>query len=157
MAVIIKYNGIDTELFEGKMATLHCKDKNMLSNIEILNNDSIKATINYNGVTTDLPEGTMATLLCKDKNMLSNIEITYPETTIALVTFEISEDSDGNGGIYQAEEDMTWGEWVESKYNTDGYYLRDDYVGTPDGQELVSSITASDLIIANEFYSTEGW
>lgn len=24
---------------------------------------------------------------------------------------------------YQAEEGMTWGEWVNSEYNTDGYYL----------------------------------
>lgn len=33
-----------------------------------------------------------------------------------LITFTI-------GGIqYQAEEGMTWGEWIEREYNTDGYY-----------------------------------
>ena len=27
---------------------------------------------------------------------------------------------------YQAEEGMTWGAWVESQYNTDGFYLYDN-------------------------------
>lgn len=26
---------------------------------------------------------------------------------------------------YQAEKGMTWGEWVESDYNTDGFYVND--------------------------------
>lgn len=31
------------------------------------------------------------------------------------------------GGVeYQAEEGMTWEEWVDSEYNTDGYYITED-------------------------------
>lgn len=35
-----------------------------------------------------------------------------------IITFSID-----NFGEYRAEEGMTWGEWVESEYNTDGYYV----------------------------------
>lgn len=42
---------------------------------------------------------------------------------VNLITFTIA------GVEYQAEEHMSWNEWVNSKYNTDGYYIdEDDYV-----------------------------
>ena len=30
-------------------------------------------------------------------------------------------------GPYTVEEGMTWGEWIESKYNTDGWKISTDY------------------------------
>lgn len=42
-------------------------------------------------------------------------------TVIEEISFTI------NGTSYKALSGMTWGEWVESEYNTDRYYLR----GTP--------------------------
>lgn len=36
---------------------------------------------------------------------------------VSLISFTI------DGTEYQAEEGMTWGEWVESEYNTDGCYV----------------------------------
>lgn len=41
--------------------------------------------------------------------------LSAPET-ITLISFAI------DGTTYQAEEGMTWAEWVESEYNTDGLY-----------------------------------
>lgn len=38
------------------------------------------------------------------------------------ITFDI------DGTIYQADEGMTWAEWVDSEYNTDEYYADDDGV-----------------------------
>lgn len=38
-----------------------------------------------------------------------------------LITFTI------NSTTYQSEEGMTWAEWVESEYNTFGYYISEDY------------------------------
>ena len=35
---------------------------------------------------------------------------------------------------YQAQEGMTWGEWVRSQYNTQGYYIDSDYsIAHPNG------------------------
>lgn len=39
------------------------------------------------------------------------------ESTPTLISFTIA------GTSYQAEEGMTWGEWVASSYNTGGLYL----------------------------------
>lgn len=39
----------------------------------------------------------------------------------ALITFTI------DGTEYQAEEGMTWGEWCDSEYNTDGYVIVEAY------------------------------
>ena len=43
-----------------------------------------------------------------------------------LITFTIA------GTSYQAEEGMTWGEWIESEYNTSYYSTDGDYVGNYD-------------------------
>jgi hypothetical protein len=37
-----------------------------------------------------------------------------------MITFEIGSTD------YQAEEGMTWLQWVDSEYNTDGYYFNSD-------------------------------
>jgi hypothetical protein len=39
-----------------------------------------------------------------------------------------------DGETYYAEEGMTWGEWVESEYNTNGYTI------SPDGVVLAGSL-----------------
>lgn len=48
----------------------------------------------------------------------------YPEICdpnyVPIISFTI------DGVSYQAEEGMTWGEWVNSEYNTDGYYICED-------------------------------
>lgn len=41
----------------------------------------------------------------------------YIEYFSKLITFTI------NKVVYQARANMTWGEWIESEYNTDGYYI----------------------------------
>ena len=76
-----------------------------------------------------------------------------------LITFTIE------GTEYQAEEDMTWGEWVESEYNTDGCYIETvggvyDYLNLSSGETIKhseGSITyvaeASDIIIPNVNYT----
>jgi hypothetical protein len=40
----------------------------------------------------------------------------------SLISFTIE------GATYQAEEGMTWGEWINSAYNIDGYIAKDDLV-----------------------------
>lgn len=76
-----------------------------------------------------------------------------------LISFTISE----NGTIktYQAEEGMTWGEWVESDYNTDGYIngegyiFNDGYIGLFHDIDYENYITANDIITSNIYYVEE--
>lgn len=80
--------------------------------------------------------------------------VTYkmPETVEpALIIFMIS------GIEYQAEEGMTWSEWVASSYNSGGYTESDGkimrlrkFVYTPAG-----SVDSSDVIVPNESYTEE--
>lgn len=87
-------------------------------------------TIEYNNaVIATLTEG-MVTLPCKDKRMRTNLVITMPEFGgedvpewdgsytvsggVELISFTI------DGDHYEAEEGMTWQEWVDSSYNTVG-------------------------------------
>ena len=44
------------------------------------------------------------------------------EVSVEMITFNI------DGLSYQAEAGMTWAEFCESKYNTDGMFVRDDYI-----------------------------
>lgn len=75
--------------------------------------------------------------------------VLYVEPT--LITFTI------NGIEYQAEEGMTWGEWVASNYNSGGYTESDGkimrlrkFVSSPAG-----SVNSSDVIDPNESYTED--
>lgn len=67
----------------------------------------------------------------------------------SLISFTVTHE-DGTIDTYYAEEGMTFGEWVGSKYNTDGYvwnYNDDDpygYIDTSDGSEgLIDFVAGS--------------
>lgn len=72
------------------------------------------------------------------------------------ITFTINDTS------YQAEEGMTWKDWVNSEYNTDGYFYNgfsDDYdpIWSPDGTEVVYISNPSvTLIFSREFIIPQG-
>jgi hypothetical protein len=63
---------------------------------------------------------------------------------------------------YNAEEGMTWTEWVNSSYNTDGYAVSGNYItipgGTYIGRQLASGETVvvknTDIIKEAESYTT---
>ena len=62
-----------------------------------------------------------------------------------LITFTIFDTE------YQAEEGMTWGEWVNSEYNTDNYYIDGRRV-TRAGYTYIMDITTSHIILDNGVY-----
>lgn len=53
---------------------------------------------------------------------------------IEKITFTIGET------LYTAEVGMTWGEWVDSGYNTGGYSISDNYISTPTGFVCYSAL-----------------
>lgn len=77
------------------------------------------------------------------------------EEDVTLITFVI-----GNV-TYQAEEGMTWAEWVASEYNTGGYVNNadDSYIYSADGRQKVSysgsSILESNVIVDGTAYVLE--
>ena len=73
-----------------------------------------------------------------------------------LISFII--DENGTIKTYQAEEGMTWGEWVESDYNTDGY-INDQgyifnyaYIGLFHDIDWENYIIADDIITSVTYY-----
>ena len=56
-----------------------------------------------------------------------------------------------DGVVYQAEEGMTWGEWVDSKYNVDNFYFND--MGYISGDYELDFCETKDDIIQLRDYS----
>ena len=92
------------------------------------------AEIKYNGMTlAELEDGQVATLDCAGKKMLGDVVVSttaggggaFYDGDITLYaaaetgTFTIS--CDGETRTYTYVEGMTWGDWVESSFNTDDY------------------------------------
>ena len=76
------------------------------------------------------------------------------ENTVNIITFTI------DGVEYEAEEGMTWGEWCDSEYNTDGFYMDnpasgDLFLYTCDrcpvsaSEEEIDTLFENDIIIEN--------
>ena len=100
------------------------------------------------------------TITCAGKKMLSDIVIVNPavEEEVSLISFTIDSTS------YQAEEGMTWADWIDSEYS-DGTYAPhpnmvtqpckypNSYFITEDGTSG-GSVLMTDTIIANHAYST---
>ena len=55
----------------------------------------------------------------------------------ALISFTIA------GTSYQAEEGMTWRQWVESSYNTGGYYVYGIAIMTPEKYIVVANLSST--------------
>lgn len=66
--------------------------------------------------------------------------------SVSLITFTIS------GTEYQAEEGMTWREWVNTNYNTSGYYNGDSNTINIGAAHIVS-VSGDDLIINDASYT----
>lgn len=72
-------------------------------------------------------------------------------SVVQLISFIIEQSS------YQAEENSTWGSWVASAYNTDGYVIVQDMITTSDESQTVYNqvsgpVTTSTVITNNGTY-----
>ena len=59
-----------------------------------------------------------------------------------------------DGVTLQAEEGMTWGEWVNSKYSSESYYVEENLVINKVGL-IVENVSATDLIESNGSYKSD--
>jgi len=129
-----------------------------------VNSENFKATIDLADDVIAPNETTTVTVTVEciktPEGDVSSGEMTFGITAITshtgtkeLITFTIE------GTEYQAEEGMTWGEWVESSYNTAGYSTTASYVTTGDTEYWVcedfdgwTKISPDDAIISDSLY-----
>lgn len=77
------------------------------------------------------------------------------EDEVNLITFTL------DGTEYQAEENMTWGQWVESEYNTGSYVASGDYINDQGGLTVTdpdnsfTPVKTSETIINGHVYGSE--
>ena len=138
-------------------------------------------SINYNGrqITIESGSGDTAVLNTKDKKLKSDIKIISapvfePEAWDG--SFTIIDDEDptqepnedptvinftiSGGTPYQAEEGMTWEQWVNSEYNTGGYYVSGSIIYANSVTWIVNNSSdnvpekSSNEIMANANYAT---
>lgn len=62
-----------------------------------------------------------------------------------LISFKIS------SKLYYTSENMTWEEWVSSRYNKQGWYITDNKIGSGVGVRIIDA-SPSDIIIENRQY-----
>lgn len=107
---------------------------------EVLYNDEVVAT---------LAPGEKVEIHCAGQIMDYSL-VVRPVADVVMISFTI------NITTYQAEEGMTWAEWIASSYNTGGYYL-DGGNGVTSGYYMVSaggsiSEKGTDVIVADYTY-----
>ena len=118
-------------------------------------------TIEYNGaVIASLKAGQSATLECKDLPMLDNVVVTVPEMGGADVPEWDGSYTISGGTIsftigsvsYEAEDGMTWLQWMGTPYNTAGWYNITAPGGS--GHEIAKpySGSQSEVVTYNEVY-----
>jgi hypothetical protein len=72
--------------------------------------------------------------------------MSWENNLIKLITFTV------DGVEYQAEETMTWEEWVNSEYNTDGFYISNNL--TYKGDKFIYDYGEPYTIIVNNYNYT---
>lgn len=119
--------------------------------------------LNNNLTFTDI--GTKSINFKSGNNTYSSITISgsdglkYNNTTIVeaptttIINFIIAS-VEGVDTTYQAEEGMTWQEWVDSEYNTDGCFIQSNRVML--GAMAVRDAVPTDTIISGNRYSSAG-
>lgn len=73
---------------------------------------------------------------------------------VNLITFSIDGGhwASGYTSTYQAEDGMTWSEWIDSDYNTNGLISVGNEIRTSSGAYAIIGIGIGDTIIADEIY-----
>lgn len=80
-------------------------------------------------------------------------DVTFVDWTASLISFSVSHQ--GTSATLQAEDGMTWGEWIESDYNTEGFSVSNGYInaGPYPITASTSHVRASDVITSNGSYT----
>ena len=83
-------------------------------------------------------------------NTAYNIYVYDINAEASLITFYIGRTTSSQTS-YQAEEGMTWEEWINSDYNTGGFYISGNSILSSAG--AIESISLTDQIVNNQSYT----
>lgn len=166
MSTKITYNGKTTELADGYIATLPCKDLKMETDVVVEAPEP--AEISDSPLPTEVStEAEMTALL--ESGEVGGVYKYTGETTDTyengalyvlennLITFTVGSNS------FEAEDGMTWSEWCDSEYNTDGYSVQGSTVriGSSAYHDYITLNTVyvkpTDIIVDSAAYGIEVW
>ena len=97
------------------------------ANVQAVDTGDVIDEINVDYATTAYVDG-----LIGDINSILE-SIINGGGNVSLITFTIA------GTEYQAEEGMTWEEWVNSEYSNDTFYINGDYIFFKLGGEIITN------------------
>ena len=97
--------------------------------------------MNFNQVKSLTIDGKRISKIIKDGRTLWSFS-----ETLDLITFTI------NGVPYKSPKGITWAEWCDSVYNTDGYYINweHDGVSTSGGKE-VNNVYPNTVVVEGDY------
>lgn len=81
----------------------------------------------------------------------ANVLILAGEGLTQIITFVIG--GLGESVSYDAEEGMTWTQWVNSTYNTGGYVIADGFIYTSNRAKYIANQTPSSVIVSGAIYN----
>ena len=73
-------------------------------------------------------------------------------TPISVISFTVHNTGTYLDTVYNAESGMTWTEWCDSSYNTDGYRILYGLVTSSDNTKTIQNQSPSDVIIGGTTY-----
>lgn len=79
---------------------------------------------------------------------------TWQPPSVQMISFTIVAQFSSYSETFEAESGMTWAQWVDSTYNTDGYTYTSMNVNAPDiGGGTVRDVSPDDVIVSGTTYT----
>ncbi len=160
--VTVEYNGsVVATIPNGNKATIPIADKKMKSDLVVTVPEATDSAIPIEVAT----EAEMNALLESGEvggvYKYTGTTGTYENGALYvlendLITFTVTDNYQYTETTYQAEPDMTWGEWIASGYNTDGFNTNNPFILTSDSMGVQTAdgtdVRDTDTIIADHNY-----
>lgn len=188
----VSYDGnVIASLADGQTATLKCANKLMKSDISIVTESVIViSTMTIGGTTYEFESGMTWSEWVASSYNTDGYKVVDGVVTTADGTKEVYESVIGtiysdygiedngliytlkaakfnftiDGKSYTATYGMSWGEWCESAYNTDSYFVTDEYeleyIENAEGTHRVEdpyagAVTADDVVVGEDYILVE--
>ena len=134
MSVEIKYNGSTiANLESGQTATLPCSGKKMVSDLEVIASQAADSPLPIEVATEDTMNALLETAEVGAVYKYTGTTTDTYESGALYVVEKALISFTAEGVTYQAEEGMTWGEWIDSDYNTEGFGVSANEILAPNG------------------------
>lgn len=110
---------------------------------------TVDTTSSFSDIALTSHEGYITLTIDNVDFNINAAEVVNNNEEVNLILFKLNETP------YQAEDGMTWVQWVDSAYNTDGYTISGDYIVNQLNYRVFysgSPVGKSDTIVSNRLY-----